>query len=124
MYGSKDYSRGAQTKSWNSYFGVGEQSTRYYIETVISFPDKVKKNLKDFPPTKTHTTLDFDDLSVFTQKSFVDCHGDKKMYRNESKLMLTLDKKERYVIHSALVDEYSLHGVEFSNIRSVMAFTQ
>ena len=38
--------------------------------------------------------------------------------------MLTLDKKERYVIHSALADEYSLHGVEFSNIRSVLAFTQ
>ena len=44
------------------------------------------------------------------------------MYRNESKLMLTLDKKERYVIHTALADEYV--GVEFSNIRSVLAFTQ
>ena len=38
--------------------------------------------------------------------------------------MLTLDKKERYVIHSALADEYSLHGVEFLNIRSVLVFTQ
>ena len=46
------------------------------------------------------------------------------MYRNKSKLMLTLDKKERYVIHSALADEYSIHGVEFSNTRSVLAFTQ
>ena len=46
------------------------------------------------------------------------------MYRNDSKLMLTLEKKERYAIHSALADEYSLHGVEFSNIRSVLVFTQ
>ena len=46
------------------------------------------------------------------------------MYRNDSKLMLTLDKKQRYVIQSALADEYSLHGVEFSNIHSVLAFTQ
>ena len=61
---------------------------------------------------------------ISLKKSFVDCHGDKKMYRNESKLMLTLDKKERYVILSALADEYSLHGVEFSNIRSMLAFTQ
>ena len=121
---SRDYNRGVETQSWNSYFGVGEQSTGYYIETDISFSDKVKKNLKDFPPTPTHTTVDFDDLSEFAQQSFIDCHGSKKMYRNESKLMLTLDKKERYVIHSALADEYSIHGVEFSNTRSVLAFTQ
>ena len=102
---SRDYNRGLETQSWNSYFGVGEQSTGYYIETDISFSDKVKKNLKDFPPTPTHITVDFDDLSEFAQQSFIDCHGSKKMYRNESKLM--------YV-----------HGVEFLNIRSVLAFTQ
>ena len=99
---SNDYSWGVKTQSWNSYFGVGEQSTGYYIETNISFSDKDKKNLKDFPPT--HTTVYFDDFTAFAQKSFVDCHSDKKMYRNESKLMLMLDKKDRYVIHSALAD--------------------
>ena len=121
---TSDYNRGVETQSWDSYFGVGEKSTGYYIETDISFSDKVKKNLKDFPPTPSHTSLDFDNLSEFAKESFISSHGSKEMYRKDSKLMLTLDKKERYVIHSALANEYSLHGVEFLNIQSVLAFTQ
>ena len=40
---SSDYNRGVETQSWDSYFGVGEKSTGYYIETDISFSVKVKK---------------------------------------------------------------------------------
>ena len=40
---SNDYNRGVETQSWDSYFGIGEKSTGYYIETDISFSNKVKK---------------------------------------------------------------------------------
>ena len=38
--------------------------------------------------------------------------------------MLTLEKKHSYVVHSALEDTYSLHRVEFTNIKCVLAFHQ
>jgi len=121
---TSDYIRGVKTKSWDSYFGVTQKSTGYYIEVDISFPNKTKKNLRDFPPTPSHTTVPFDELSGFAQQAFTEIHGEKKVYEEESKLMMTFDDKKRYVIHSALADEYSLHGVEFTNVRSVLAFTQ
>ena len=64
------------------------------------------------------------DLSDFAKQAYIATCGTEETYTPESKLMLTFDNKERYVIHSALADEYSLHGVEFMNIRNVLAFTQ
>ena len=121
---SSDYTRGVKTKSWDSYFGVTQKSVGYYIELDISFPDKTKKNLKDFPPTPSHTSVNFDDLSSFAQRAYTEIQGEKATYEPEPKLMLTFDDKKRYVIHSALADEYSLHGVKFTNVRNVLAFTQ
>ena len=96
----------------------------YYIEADVSFPDKTKKNLRDFPPTPSHTSIPFEGLSSFAQQSFTEIYGEKATYEPDAKLMLTFDDKKRYVIHSALADEYSLHGVEFTNIKNVLAFTQ
>ena len=121
---SRDYTRDVKTKSWDSYFGVAQKSVGYYIEVDISFPDKTKKNLKDFPPTPSHTSVNFDDLSGFAQRAHTEIQGEKATYQPDSKLMLTFDDKKRYVIHSALADEYSLHGVTFTNVRNVLAFTQ
>ena len=42
---TSDYNRGVETQSWDSYFGVGEKSTGYYIETDISFSDKVREKI-------------------------------------------------------------------------------
>ena len=55
---TSDYIRGVKTKSWDSYFGVTQKSTGYYIEVDISFPNKTKKNLRDFPPTPSHSCTD------------------------------------------------------------------
>ena len=121
---TSDYIRDVKSKSWDSYFGVTQKSVGYYIETDISFPNKTKKNLRDFPPTPSHTSVHFDDLSSFAQQAYTEIHGEKARYEPDPKLMLTFDDKKRYVIHSALADEYSLHGVEFTNIRNVLAFTQ
>ena len=63
-------------------------------------------------------------MSDFAKESYTAVYGSRKNCKPESKLMLTFDKKERYVIHSSLADEYSLHGVELANIRNVLAFTQ
>ena len=121
---ANDYARGVQTQSWNSYFGVTQKNTGYYIEVDVTFSDKTKKKLRDFPPIPVHTTLAFEDLSDFAKQSYIATYGSGEKYAPESKLMLTFNKKERYVIHSALADEYSLHGVEFTNIINVLAFTQ
>ena len=121
---ANDYARDVQTQSWDSYFGVTQKNTGYYIEADITFSDKTKKKLRDFPPVPVHTSLEFADLSNFAKDSYKAVYGLENEYDPESKLMLTFDKKERYVIHSSLADEYSLHGVEFANIRNVLAFTQ
>ena len=64
---ANDYARGASTRSWDSYFGITEKDTGYYIETDITFSDKCKQALKDFPPTPNHTTIKFGELSQFAQ---------------------------------------------------------
>ena len=86
--------------------------------------DKAKKNLKDFPPLPAHKSLEMKDLSDFAKQAYIATCGSEQTYKPESKLLLTFDDKKRYVIHSALADEYSLHGVEFTNVRTVLAFTQ
>ena len=45
-----DFNRGVPTQSWDSYFGVGEKSTGYFIECDLNFTDKCKSKLIDFPP--------------------------------------------------------------------------
>ena len=37
-----DFNRGVPTQSWDSYFGVGEKSTGYFIECDLNFTDKCK----------------------------------------------------------------------------------
>jgi hypothetical protein len=120
----RDYAGGRVTRSWDAHFGVAEKDTGYYFECDVSFSDKCKMQLKDFPPLPSHNNVEFDDLSPFAQESYVNIHGKKECYREESKLMLTFGKKYSYVIHSTLADIYSLHGVEFSNIKRVLAFHQ
>ena len=121
---SQDYSRGKSTQSWDSFFGQCEKSTGYFLECDITFSDKCKSDLRDFPPAPVHKSIKFEDLSKFAQDSFVTNQGSAKSYKEESKLMLTFEKKCGYVIHSALANEYSMHGVEFSNITRVLAFHQ
>ena len=116
----RDYASGGVTRSWDAHFGVGEKNTGYYFETDVSFSDKCKMELKDFPPVPNHSNVEFSELSPFIQESFFNIQGKKELYREESKLMLTFENK--YVIHSTLADVYSLHGVEFSNIKRVLAF--
>ena len=99
-------------------------SEGYYIEADVSFSDKTKKKMKDFPPLPAHTTLEMKDLSDFAKQAYIATCGREETYKPESKLLLTFDNKKRYVIHSALADEYSLHEVEFTNVRTVLAFTQ
>ena len=53
----RDYAGGGASHSWDSYFGVADKSTGYYFEADITFSDKCKMMLKDFPPVPNHTVL-------------------------------------------------------------------
>ena len=97
---ANDYAGGGSRRSLDSYFGISDKDTGYYIETDITFSDKCKQSLKDFPPNPNHTAIKF------------------------IKLMLTFEKKFSYETHYTLEDAYSLNGVEFSNIKRVLAFHQ
>jgi hypothetical protein len=72
---ASDYAHGVQTQSWDSYFGITQKNTGYYIEADISFSDKTKKKLRDFPPIPVHTTLKFEDLSDFAKQSYIATYG-------------------------------------------------
>ena len=89
----RDYAGGGASRSWDSYFGVANKSTGYYFEANIIFSDKCKMMLKDFPPVPNHTSVNFSVLSQFSQNSFVNINGKKELYREESELMLTFEKK-------------------------------
>ena len=90
----RDYAGGGASRSWDSYFGVADKSTGYYLEADITFSDRSKMTLRDFPPpVPNHTSIKFSDLSQFAQNSFVNINGKKELYREESELMLTFEKK-------------------------------
>ena len=80
-----DYAGGGVTRSWDSYFGVAEKSTGYYFEADITFSDKCKMTLKDFPPVPNHTSVKFRDLSQFAQNSFVNIHDKKRSYTEKNR---------------------------------------
>jgi hypothetical protein len=75
----RDNAGGGVTCSWDAHFGIAEKDTGYYFECDISFSDKCKMHLKDFPPLPSHNNVEFKDLSPFAQESFVNIHGKKNV---------------------------------------------
>ena len=117
-----DFTRGVPTQSWDSYFGVGEKSTGYFIECDLDFTDKCKIKLNDFPPAPHHMKLKFDDLSQFAQNAFLKTSKSNSSYQENSKLVSSFEPKKGYVIHSELADLYSSMGVTFSNVKKALSF--
>jgi hypothetical protein len=70
-----DFTRGVPTQSWDSYFGVGEKSTGYFIECDLDFTDKCKNKLIDFPPAPDHMKVSFDELSPFARNAHIKSTG-------------------------------------------------
>jgi hypothetical protein len=118
-----DFNRGVPTQSWDSYFGVGEKSTGYFIECDLDFTDKCKNKLIDFPPAPDHMKVSFDELSPFARDAHIKSTGGST-YKENSKLIASFQPKHGYVIHSALADLYSSMGVTFTNVNKVMSFHQ
>ena len=112
---SKDFARGGKSTSWDSHFGSVNSEVGFFIECDISFTDKCKSRLRDFPPAPTHKTLQFNELSDFAQKSY----GDERDYTPSSKLVASFEPKSNYVVHSMLADVYSSMGVTITNIKKV-----
>ena len=88
---------------------------RFFIECDISFTDKCKSRLPDFPPAPTQKTLQCNELSDFAQKSY----GDERDYTPSSKLVASFEPKSNYVVHSMLADVYSSMGVTM-NIKKLV----
>ena len=74
----RDYAGGGVTRSSDAHFGVAEKNTGYYFEADVSFSDKCKMQLKDFPPVPSHSNVEFNELSPFAQESFVNIDGKKR----------------------------------------------
>ena len=57
----RDYAGGGVTRSSDAHFGVAEKNTGYYFEADVSFSDKCKMQLKDFPPVPSHSNVEFNE---------------------------------------------------------------
>ena len=117
---SEDFKTGRSTESWDSFFGVINSDTGYFIQCDLSFSDKCKSKLQNFPPAPHHSKLVYDDLSNFAKNSI----GGRNLYTEGSKLIASFEPKYEYVIHSSLADLYSSMGVTFENVSKVLSFHQ
>ena len=117
---SKDFIKDKECLSWDDHFGSVNSNVGFFIECDITFTDKCKSKLRDFPPAPSHKTIEFEELSEFS-KSAYEGHDN---YSPTSKLVSSFEPKLGYVIHSMLADTYSRMGVTITNIKKVSYLLQ
>ena len=108
---SEAFEAGGVMMSWNEFFGESNKSTGYFIECDLSYSDKAKLALRDFPPAPCHTSVTHDILSDFAKSRFHEYEGADNVYTGGEKLMCTFEVKKGYVIHSRLADYYTSIGL-------------
>lgn len=108
-----------EVMAWSDLFS---QDEGFYIECDIEIPEDLQEKLESYPPAPHHKTLVPSDLSQF-------CHdlaeaAKTPLNPSSTKLCVTLEKREKYVVHSALLDFYSRLGCKVTNIGDVLRFDQ
>ena len=91
----RDYAGGGVRRSWDAHFGIAEKDTGYYFEADVSFSDKCKMHLKDFPPVRSHNNVESNDLSPFAQESSVNIHGKKRIISRRIKIDVDFRRRRK-----------------------------
>lgn len=103
---------------WDDLFSPEEG---FYVECDIEIPDDLQEELEAYPPAPHHKTVEPEHLSQFCQSLISDT---KSQFNKSTKLCVTLEKREKYVVHSTLLDFYSRLGCHVRNIDQVLRFEQ
>ena len=98
---------------------IFDPDTGYFIEADLEVPEELMMVLENFPPAPHRATAW--DISQFTQMLLEEA---QKEHKPTPKLCVTMEKKEGYVTHHALLNVYSEIGIRVTNVRRALRFTQ
>ena len=109
--------------SWNAVDGndvpIFDPDTGYFIQADLEVPEEMMGLLENFPPAPHRATAW--DISQFTEMLLEEAG---KEHKPTPKLCVTLERKEGYVTHHALLDLYSEIGIRVTNVKKALRFTQ
>ena len=102
-----------------------DQLEGFIIEADLHFPKKIHRKLDNLPLAPEHETINYDSLSPFSKRIQKNLLGKARAYRyKQVKLVTSLKRKKRYVLHYLNLQLYLKLGVKVKKIHNVMSFQQ
>jgi hypothetical protein len=100
-----------------------ESDIGYILEVTLSYPDILHDHHSDLPLAPESTSILVDDLSPYCRDQFQKINNKRKGVVSK-KLIPTLRKKEKYVLHYRNLQFYLQEGLELNEIHRVIRFRQ
>ncbi len=101
---------------------AAESRIGYILEVDLEYPSHLFQAHQDYPLAPHRKSIPFGKLSPFAQK-LVNKHG-LKHSTNTTKLMTTLEDKEKYVLHYRTLQLYVKLGLVLKKVHKVLSFVQ
>jgi hypothetical protein len=95
----------------------------YILEVTLNYPDKLHDHHTDLPLAPEPVTVYVDDLSPYCKEQYQNINKKRKGVVSK-KLIPTLRKKEKYVLHYRNLQFYLQEGLELKEIHRVIRFRQ
>ena len=95
-----------------NYMNVSEDAeTGYILEVNLEYPAEIPDQHNDYPMAPKNKTVRINDLSEYSQnlRKYLGLKG-----KPNKKLVLNLDKKEKYVVHYRNLQQYVSHGLKMT----------
>ena len=94
------------------------------LEVDVEYPKEVHDFLSDLPPLPDKLKIKEEMLSDVQKTLYIAHHGEGKTFSTTEKLIPTLLKKEKYIVHQRLLKQAEELGCTITNIHSIISFRQ
>ncbi len=105
-----------------------EGDTGYFVECDLEYPQELHDKHNDYPLAPVKTCVKADMLSPHTKELYrkvYDLKSNQKIPdEHVEKLLLTLQDKEKYVVHIRMLQWYLKQGLKLKKIHRVISFKQ
>jgi len=94
----------------------------YILEVDLHYPKVLHKSHDNFPLAPENIQINFENLSPYSKKAFVNTTGHKKY--SDIKLSATFHDRKKYIVHFKNLQLYLSLGLQLVHIHRVLRFNQ